>query len=437
MFLVCEMELLSLSPRAAAVVGCAHKRAHPARKVYAALSGAKAGERAPGEAPFLPSRTTRHARAREHTLPSPPRLTRRIQVDARQQGLHLRPRDGRPTFSHSGLQLVHRDGARPVGVDLLKQDAQARNLFGRHAARDDFQGLLLQLVHAGKAAQAGEDDIVQGRVPCGPVLLHPVVLEDRVGSRAHARVLGQHLADAFLGGLRDGGPGVGRQVQVALEDGVKDLLLRLPPKGRHAGQEDVEDHAARPDVRLRPVRPAQDLRRDVVGRTDNVGEYLAGLVKDGQPEVGGLQGGVVRGGGEQEVFGFQVAVDDAQRVAVRDDADDRPHQPGRILFGQVALGDDAVKQLAPRAQLHDQVDAVLVLVRAFQGDDRGRACQVVHDLDFPLDVLHILRRRQLALGDGLAGQLGAGRLFRGQAGRPELAAPEDAAQSVDGRDVLF
>jgi len=70
----------------------------------------------------------------------------------------------------------------------------------------------------------------------------------------------QHRAHALLGLRADGRPGVRLEVEAALQDGVEDLLLRLAPERRHAAQQDVQDHAARPDVGLLAVVPPQHLR---------------------------------------------------------------------------------------------------------------------------------------------------------------------------------
>ena len=52
--------------------------------------------------------------------------------------------------------------------------------------------------------------------------------------------------------------------------------------------------------------------------------------------------------------------------------------------------DNSVKELPSRANLHDQVNVTLVLVRAFQACDVGMTGKVVHDLHFPLDILDVL-----------------------------------------------
>lgn len=54
----------------------------------------------------------------------------------------------------------------------------------------------------------------------------------------------------------------------------------------------------------------------------------------------------------------------------------------------------------------------------------------MHDLDLPPDVVVVLAAEELALGDGLAGVLGAGGLVGGEVGGAELALAELLAEVV-------
>lgn len=63
---------------------------------------------------------------------------------------------------------------------------------------------------------AAQDDVVQRRVAGHAVLPHPGVLQDLVGGGAPRGAGLQHALHAVLGIVRDVGPGVGTQVQVAL-----------------------------------------------------------------------------------------------------------------------------------------------------------------------------------------------------------------------------
>ncbi|BAT16064.1 Os12g0169950 [Oryza sativa Japonica Group] len=151
---------------------------------------------------------------------------------------------------------------------------------------------------------------------------------------------------------------------------------------------------------------------------------LTGLVEHGEPEIGGLERGVLGGAGEEEVLRLEVAVHDAERVAPFDDPDDGPDEQRGGALGVVALGDDAVEELAAGAELHDDVDEQRVLVGAPDADDVWVLGEVVHDLDLAPHVLVVLPAQQLPLGDGLARVLAAVGLPHAQVRGPELPLPQ-------------
>lgn len=100
------------------------------------------------------------------------------------------------------------------------------------------------------------------------------------------------------------------------------------------------------------------------------------------------------------------------------------------------LLDDPVKELAAGAELHDEVHGDGVLVGGLDGDHVGVPRQVVHYLDLPADVLHVVVRHQLPLEDGLAGVLLAGGPVHAQVRRAELALAQPPAQAVLLLDAL-
>eukprot|EP00955_Chlamydomonas_euryale_P101767 365370-Chlamydomonas_euryale.AAC.16 len=75
--------------------------------------------------------------------------------------------------------------------------------------------------------------------------------------RATLGVALKHAAHAVLGGLGDLGPRVRLEVERLADDRLEDLLLSVAVERREAAQQDVENDAARPDVRLLAVRAAQ------------------------------------------------------------------------------------------------------------------------------------------------------------------------------------
>ena len=73
--------------------------------------------------------------------------------------------------------------------------------------------------------------------------------------------LRQHLLDAVLGFVADLRPGLRLEVQVALQDAVKDLLLALTPERGHTTEQDVQDYSTTPNVCLVAVVAPQHLCR--------------------------------------------------------------------------------------------------------------------------------------------------------------------------------
>ena len=67
--------------------------------------------------------------------------------------------------------------------------------------------------------------------------------------------LRQHLLDAVLGLCTDLWPGLRLEVQVALQDAIKDLLLALTPEGWHSAKQDIQNDSTAPDVCLMAVVP--------------------------------------------------------------------------------------------------------------------------------------------------------------------------------------
>jgi hypothetical protein len=115
---------------------------------------------------------------------------------------------------------------------------------------------------------------------------------------------------------------------------------------------------------------------------------------------------------------------DAERVAPLHHPNNRPGELRGGALCVVALGDDAVEELAAGAELHDEVDEERVLVGAADADDVGVLGEMVHDLDLAPHVLVVLAAQQLALGDGLARVLGAVRLAHALVRGAELPLPQ-------------
>ena len=70
---------------------------------------------------------------------------------------------------------------------------------------------------------------------------------------------------------------------------------------------------------------------------------------------------------EAHVLRLEVPVVDAVRVAVRERGDYLQEEELGVLFREAGAFGDAVKELAPSAQLHDHVHAFLVHVHLERG----------------------------------------------------------------------
>lgn len=160
------------------------------------------------------------------------------------------------------------------------------------------------------------------------------------------------------------------------------------------------------------------------------------LEEHGEPEVRSFKRRGLLRTEKQEVLGLQVPVHDTHRVAVVHHGHDLPAEVGGGSLGVVALGYDAVEELAAGAELHDEIDGVAVLVRALELHYVAVSGQVVHDLDLPADVLHVVAVDELARGYGLAGELLLRLLVSHQVGHAELAPTQLAPEHVGRPDVF-
>lgn len=123
-------------------------------------------------------------------------------------------------------------------------------------------------------------------------------------------------------------------------------------------------------------------------------------------------------------------------MTVMHDGDDLTAEIRRSSLGVMAFSDDPIEELAAGAELHDEVDGVLILVSSLELDDVAMAGEVVHDLDLTADVFDVVVVDELAGGDGFAGELLLVVLVGDEVGDAELAAAELAAKGVGGADVF-
>jgi hypothetical protein len=156
----------------------------------------------------------------------------------------------------------------------------------------------------------------------------------------------QQAPHKVLGLVRDPAPRLALEPRLVAQDrlphgrqrrrlGVLPVVKRQPPA------QQLERHdPGRPHVRGRDHGRGEHLGRHEPGRAleaqVGAGEVLR-PVKDRQAKVHGLDDRVVAGGQQHEVARLDVAVEDAQGVALGQGAQDRAHERGDLLLSSLVL----------------------------------------------------------------------------------------------------
>lgn len=129
-------------------------------------------------------------------------------------------------------------------------------------------------------------------------------------------------------------------------------------------------------------------------------------------------------------------MDDTHMVTVSDDGDNGTDQIGSIFLGIVSTLDDGIEQLSTTTEIHDQMDILFVLVGASQVGDVGMTLQMMHDLDFTLDIFDVFSADELALRDGLASVSLIFSFGFGKAGGTELTTAQHFTEMEVLGDIL-
>mmetsp|Transcript_33172 Transcript_33172/g.95387 ORF Transcript_33172/g.95387 Transcript_33172/m.95387 type:complete len:238 (+) Transcript_33172:3-716(+) len=208
-------------------------------------------------------------------------------------------------------------------------------------------------------------------------LLQPRVVERLLHRhQARLRVEGYELL-AQVARKRERGP----RVTLPVQDLRLQLVVNLPclgtahrailkggdgAPGRVACHQDVEDHAHRPEVRLRRGLAQQHLRRDVAGgaheglRLWRLGGPLYYGVKVN--ELHCLWGGwILVGRVEEDVLRLDVSMYHVVLVQVPDRGQDLLHYPLALLLRDLLSRRQEVEELAPVALRHHDVVGPVVL----------------------------------------------------------------------------
>jgi len=113
-----------------------------------------------------------------------------------------------------------------------------------------------------------------------------------------------------------------------------------------------------------------------------------------------------------------------------DDFDDGFDDGCGGALGVVAARDNAVEELAALAELHDEVNRIVVLECVLERDDVGVFGQVAHDLHLSAHILDINGGSQFLLGYRFARPLLLGLLVAAEVGDAELPSAQLLAQFI-------
>jgi hypothetical protein len=188
-----------------------------------------------------------------------------------------------------------------------------------------------------------------------------------VGGHALSRVDGQAALDELTSLNTDTAPVLDRgEAVVCDQNGLHFFQIAVAIEGCVSAEQEVGYHADRPDVDgLAVAALSEDLWRHVARCAAGCGQDVELLfVHDAaEAEVGDEQVGVVFGGAEEEVLGFEVAVYDAVVVEVCDGREGCADQVRCVGLEVGAFAADAVEELAAEGEVGDEVDCVRVSTR--------------------------------------------------------------------------
>lgn len=206
--------------------------------------------------------------------------------------------------------LLLRQLSVPVLVDRLEDLRHVLLLvLGEELGGDEGEGGLLELLVGAEVLEVGEGAHGDGGVDGdGAHLGDPGVLQDELGRGALLGVEREQLRDQVLGLLGDLRPARVREGELTHPHLLHDLLVARTVEGRHPRQDDVEDHAARPDVALLVVLLVQNLGCDVVRGAEFLVEGLVGVVLEGGTEVNDLDLIEVLVLLQKDILGLQVSI---------------------------------------------------------------------------------------------------------------------------------
>ena len=177
----------------------------------------------------------------------------------------------------------------------------------------------------------------------------PSVLEGLLSRRSLFSSVREEGADEALGVVRDLLPSAVLEGESTLTDLLHDLLVGLTVEGRHAGEENKSDDAARPDIALVVIVLVKNLRGDVVGRAELLVEVAVRVVHERGTEVDDLDLIELLVSLEQDVLRLQVTMDDVGLVAVVDARENLLHKDSSVTLAELSALQDLIEELTTLA----------------------------------------------------------------------------------------
>ena len=215
---------------------------------------------------------------------------------------------------------------------------------------DESEGSLLHGGVALEVAEVGEGLNSLGLLDLELSELNDPWVAESIGSAGSgALVEGEQLGDEILGVGADLLPDAVIEREVALTNLLHDLLIGLSVEGRHAGEKDVDEDTAGPDVALVVVALVKNLGGDVVRGAKLLVKWTVRVVDEGGSEINDLDLVELLVLLEKDVLGLEIAMDDVVLMAVVDAGEDLLHEHGGVTLAEFATVKDLIKELTTLA----------------------------------------------------------------------------------------
>jgi hypothetical protein len=216
-------------------------------------------------------------------------------------------------------------------------------------------------------------------------------------------------------------------VYTAVEDTLVDTVGRLVEEGRVADHHLVREHATGPPVRRLAMSVGlDDLRSEIFGCAAEsprtvVDNFCEAKVREAE----------VAAGVEEQVFGFEIAIDDVEGVEVAEGEDDDREIEAGDVWSEAADTAEVGEELATGDIGKEHVDIQVVLEGGIEVDDE-RVVDAAKDVALCLDMFDLAQTDDLRLAEDLECEAC---VTVGCAGRPVMD-EEDASKGACAERAL-